>query len=233
MKTWMQPCPTLLDSPMEKRNNDLSAYYSKLPYRLSHMKSALDYLLADRATGKLTLRKIIAKKEKGKTRRVSRARNKRQTTLSRMKYWAGNSWFCRITVIEQCKYMRRDTDMCGPRGEEPRTVEKRSSPSGTIHGEHVRNIHAFPRTHRRIAELYIHMYVAACVCIYTHIYACRVLWLCSCVYVHGHRSAVKPYAPVNVSLYVRYFCFVHRDTPWKWRSRLTHKDILHGLFTRC
>lgn len=58
--------------------------------------------------------------------------------------------------------------MCGPRGEEPRTVEKRSSPSGTIHGEHVRNIHAFPRTHRRIAGLYIDMYVAACVYVYTY-----------------------------------------------------------------
>lgn len=53
---------------MEKRNNDLSAYFSKLPYRLSHMKSALDYLLADKATGKLTLQ-IIAKKKQGKTRR--------------------------------------------------------------------------------------------------------------------------------------------------------------------
>lgn len=80
----MQPCPTLLDSPMKKRNNDLSAYFSKLPYGLSYMKSALDYLLADK--GKLTLQKIIAKKEEGKNRRFSRARNKRQTTLSRMKY---------------------------------------------------------------------------------------------------------------------------------------------------
>lgn len=169
---------------MKKRNNELSAHFSKLPYGLSHIKSALDYLLAEKATGKLTLQKIIAKKEKGEDRRVSRARNKRQTTLSRMKYWAaGNSWFCRITVIEQCKYMRRD--MCRPaeRRRASNAMKKRSSPSGTIHDEHVRNIHAFPRTHRRIAGLYICIHACNCVCVYTHVH------MFTCVACYGYALA--------------------------------------------
>lgn len=72
--------------------------------------------------------------------------------------------------------MRRDTDMC-------RSAEKRSSPSGTMHGGHVRNVHAFPRTHRRIAELYICiyicMYVTACVYTHTHIHVSRAMAMLS------------------------------------------------------
>lgn len=35
---------------------------------------------------------------------------------------------------------------------------------------HVRNVHAFPRTHRRIAELYIYIYDCACIRTHTHTY---------------------------------------------------------------
>lgn len=60
------------------------------------------------------------------------------------------------------------------------------------------------RTAVRTADLYI------CIRMYVRTRVSRAM--ATLLRVHDHRSVVKPYAPVNVSLYVRYFGFVRRDT---------------------
>jgi len=51
---------------------------------------------------------------------------------------------------------------------------ERSFPSGTMHGRHVRNVHAFHRTHRRTHSRSLYL----CTCAHM----CCVLWLRSCVF---------------------------------------------------
>lgn len=75
-----------------------------------------------------------------------------------------------------------------------------------MHGRHVRNVHAFPRTHRRTHSRSLYLYIR----MYVRTRVSRAM--ATLLRVHDHRSVVKPYAPVNVSLYVRYFGFVRRDT---------------------
>lgn len=135
-----------------------------------------------------------------------------------MKYWiTGNScWFCRITVIEECKYVSRGTRGYTRKADrwskEPRCGGEKLSKRNDARQARAKRTRVSSHAPPYVQPISVSMYV------HTHV----LRTMATLLRVHDHRSTIKLYAPVNVSLYVRYFGFVHHDTSendgFGWRA---------------
>lgn len=185
---------------------------------LSHKGRTLDYLSRRREGGNRWINfmeKIVTMEEEGSPRFACEKKTRRMAFA--MKYWiTGNScWFCRITVIEECKYVSRGTrgyaHRPADRGAKNLDAVERSFPSGTMYGRHVRNVHAFPRTHRRTHRRTHSRSLYLCINTYMYIYVCRVLH--SCVFT-AIIQAIRTCQHVIIHPVLRFCAPWHS---WKWR----------------
>lgn len=175
---------------------------------------ALDYLPAGEADGRklcginFAENHRAAEKREG-PRRASRARKKKhQRRLRRATVDSPP----RITVIKQCKYTRGGTRgyVCGQgRSEEAKKERRAMEEELSKRNDAPRRARAkrtrvsFARTARRTAP-------SMCIRVSR---AMAALSLSRSLSRVTFTAIDRPsYAPVNVSLYVRYFCFVRRDT---------------------